>query len=130
MRIHGSTESGAGVVDLVNQIAAACSDAADDVGMSAEILCAGVQNEINPEFSRTLIDRRCKCTVNHADEPMLFGNGHAFSQIHNAQSWMGRRFEVQNLSIRSDSAGVLRIVGCIHESSSDTELGKPHGKKS
>src|SRR5438105_8665485 len=57
VRIHGAAEFRAGVADFLDELATAGYHAANQIRMSAQILGAGVQNEINPELRGALIHR-------------------------------------------------------------------------
>ena len=91
MWIHGSAERSARVVDLINQVTPSGSDAADQIRMSAKVFRARMQNQINTEFRRPLIDRCCEGAINESNDLTLFRNCHGFAQVNYAQGWIGWR---------------------------------------
>src|SRR2546425_10241958 len=68
VRIHGSAQRSAGFMNLLDQIPPSGDYAADQIGMPAKILGAGVHHQINAKLQRTLINRSGKCAVNQGDE--------------------------------------------------------------
>ena len=64
MRIHSSTQRGAGFMNFLDQVPPSGDDAANQIGMPAEILGARMHHQINAKLQRPLIDRCGKRTVN------------------------------------------------------------------
>ena len=91
MRIHGSAKRDTSAVDLINQVTASGSDAADQVRMSAKVFRARMQNQINAKLGGPLINRRCERAINQRNDLALFRNCHGFAQVHYAQGWIGWR---------------------------------------
>src|SRR5882724_6957214 len=66
MGIHNATQSGASLMDLLDEVLASGNDAADQVGVSREIFSAGVHDQVNAEVPGALVDGRGKGAVDEA----------------------------------------------------------------
>jgi len=58
VRIDAAAERVASLVDLLDQLATAGGDTADEIGVSGKVFGAGMQNQIDSPFGGTAIDGR------------------------------------------------------------------------
>ncbi len=123
--IHHPAQGGASFVDLLDQVLPSGNDAADQVGVSGEIFGAGVHHQVNAEVRRALVDGRGKSAVNEGHEVVLPGERSHFVQVNHSQQWVGRRFQVEQLRVRTNGAGMLIVFGGVHEGRFDAEFRQP-----
>ena len=69
-------------MNLLNQIAGASQEPADQVGVPTKILGAGMHHQINAEVRGPLINGRSERAVNHCHEIVLFCQRRHLMQIH------------------------------------------------
>src|SRR6185437_14939692 len=125
MRVHDSAKSGARAADRVDQVFSAGGNTTDQVCMAPEILCAGVENQVDSVFDGPLIDRCAKRAVDGADQAMVASNGCGLAQVNNPQCWIRWRLEVQQLGIRSDRPNVLVVIRRVYKRGLDAHLRQP-----
>ncbi len=116
-------------MNLVDQVTSSGSGAANQVGMSAEVLCAGVQHDIDAEFCRTLVDRRSESAVDQRYELMLPGKRNQLWQINHSQCRIRGRLKIQQLGIRTNCTRVLVVYSGVHKCGFHAQLRQPSGEK-
>ena len=76
-----------------------------------------------------LVDGGAECTVDHADQAVLFRQVRRLSQIDDAQSRIGGRLQIQELRIRTDGLLMLPVIRGIDQGGFHTELRQPLREK-
>src|SRR5690606_12660712 len=80
--------------------------------MSAEIFRSTMDNNINTEISRYLVNRRSKGVVYHGQNTMFFSQFANIFQIRNIEVWVGRGLYKNELCIWAYS-GFESVVICL-----------------
>ena len=97
--------------------------------MPAKIFGAGVQDHVDAEFRRTLIDGRGEGAVDQRDEVVLTGERRRLLQIHNAQRGIGRRLQIKQFGVRANGARVLLVVGGVNQRGLDAQSSAANSKR-
>ena len=111
MRIHAVPQSFSRLADLLDQVAPPTDHPASQVCMSAQIFRARMHHEVDSVFCGMLIDRRAKRAVDHADQPVLPGERRHLLRVDNAQGRIRRRFQIQQLRVRTNGSLILLVFG-------------------
>ena len=110
---------------LVDQFSASGDDAANEVGMAAQIFRPGMHDQVDAVLRRMLVDGRAEGAVDHADQAVLPGQRCGLFQVDNAQSGIGRRLQIQQLRIRTNGPGMLLVIGGVDERGLNAQLRQP-----
>src|SRR6185437_4549852 len=94
MRVHDSAKSRARAADRVDQVFSAGGNTTDQVCMAPEILCAGVEDQVDSVFDGPLIDRCAKRAVDGANQAMVASNGCGLTEINNSECGIGGRLKI------------------------------------
>ena len=97
--------------------------------MSAQVFRARMHHQIDAKFRRMLVDGCSKRGVDHAEQPMLFGQCRHLLEIDNAQSRIGRRLEIEKLRVRTDRPRVLLVLDGVDERGLYAHLWQPLREK-
>src|SRR5437868_7510653 len=116
-------------MDLVDQVSTASDDAADQIGMTAEIFRSRVHDQVNAEFRRTCVDGSSKSAVYQRDQVVFAGDGSDGFQSDYPQHGVGGRFDVKQPGVGTNGAGMLIVIVGVNERSLDPELGQPLGEE-
>ena len=129
MRIHDTSKCGAGLANFVDEIATTRGGPADQVGVSAQVLRAGVQHDIDSELRRARVDRSGKRAVNQRGQPVLTCERRRLTKVDNSERRICRRFQVKQLCVLANGSRVLIVVRSVDESGLNPHFWRPSRKK-
>ena len=81
-------------VEVGSELAVIDDGAGGEIAVPAEIFCPGVQDQIDPIFGRTLVDRSAERAIDGADQPMVASDLRRLAQVDYAQRRIGRRLKI------------------------------------
>ena len=116
-------------MDFVDEIAATGGGPTNQISMSAQVLGAGVQHDVDAELRRAGIDRSGKRAVNQRGQPVLTCERRRLTKVDNSERRICRRFQVKQLCVLANGSRVLIVVRSVDESGLNPHFWRPSRKK-
>ena len=99
--------------DRLDELARPYDQARGDVAVAVEVLGRGVDDEVDAESKRALIEARSECVVRDDDRALRMGQrGNSF-EVCQRHGRVGRGLRVDEACIRADSFGERLDVGLV-----------------
>ena len=92
VRIDGSAHGFMQVADFVHKFRAAEDGACEDVVMAGEVFGAALQDQVDAELQRPLVEGRRKGAVDKGQDIVTFGDFFKLDKVEDVQIRIGRRF--------------------------------------
>src|ERR1700751_4259940 len=116
-------------MNRLDQVLPSRGNSTNQIGKNGEAFGARLQNQVNADPDRPLVDWRTKGAVEQREQLVLSSQRSCLFQVYDAQRGIGRGFEGQDLRVRTNGSGMLVILSRFLKGCFNPKPGQPAGEE-